>query len=388
MNQTQFQGKLRRSLEKLERWIEANDYRGYEPFDGLASRLRVLTFNRLFLERLLQQAVRQSPVNLRPLLGIKPQESTKGQGYMAWGYIPMYKLTGDPAYRAKAIRCLEWLDRHKAPGYVHHSWGNHFDFSSRVGKLLKFEPIIVWTSLIGQAYLDAYEAFGEKRFLEIAESICSWILEVPREITPDGACLSYVAFEQRSIHNSNMLGAAMLARTGRLLGRPDYLEVAGQAMAYSCARQRPDGSWYYGEHADQRWIDNFHTGYDLDSLKVYLENTDDRRFEDHLRRGFAFYRSSFFEPSGRPKYYHDRAYPIDSQCAAQAVETMSRFAGEEDGALDMAIRVADWTIDHMQDKKGFFYFRRYPMATAKTPMFHWAQATTFRAFALLLNRLA
>lgn len=388
MTMAPFREKLRRSLEKLERWIEAHDYRGYEPFDGLASRLRRLTFDRLFLERLLQQAVRQSPINLRPLLGIKPQESTKGRGYMAWGYIQNYRLTGDPVYRDKAIQCLDWLDRHKAPGYAHHSWGNHFDFSSRVGKLKKFEPIIVWTSLIGQAYLDAYEAFGDRRFLGIAESVCSWILEVPREVTPNGTCLSYVAFEQRSIHNSNMLGAAMLARTARHNGRADYLAVAGEAMAYSCARQRPDGSWYYGEQEGQHWIDNFHTGYDLDSLKVYLENSGDRRFEDNLRRGFSYYRDSFFEPSGRPKYYHDRAYPIDSQCASQAVETLSRFADTEDGALELAIRVAGWTIDHMQDEEGFFYYRRYPMVTAKIPMLHWAQATTYRAFALLLSRLA
>jgi rhamnogalacturonyl hydrolase YesR len=388
MSQALFREKLRQSLEKLQGWIEAHEYRGYEPFDGLASRLRPLTFSRLFLERILQQVVRQSPINLRPILGIKPQESTKGRGYMAWGYLQLYVSTRNPVYRDKAVQCLDWLDLHKAPGYAHHSWGNSFDFSSRVGKLPKFEPIIVWTSLIGQAYLDAFEILGDKRFLEIAESICAWILDLPREVTPSGTCLSYVAFEQRSIHNSNMLGAAMLARTGRQARRDDYLEVSKEAMQYSCARQRPDGSWYYGEQADHRWIDNFHTGYNLDSLKCYLENSGDDRFRENLHRGFVFYRDSFFEPSGRPKYYHDRAYPIDSQCAAQAVETLSRFDGTEDGALDLAIKVADWTIDHMQDRKGFFYYRRYPMAAAKTPMLHWAQATTFRAFALLLNRLA
>jgi rhamnogalacturonyl hydrolase YesR len=387
MTQALFKEKLRQSLAKLLEWVEGADYRGYEPFDGLSSPIRALTFRNLTLERVLQQAVRQSPINLRPLLGIKPQESTKGRGYMAWGYLQMFHSTGDPAYRDKAIQCLDWLDRHKAPGYAHHSWGNHFDFSSRVGKLPRFEPIIVWTSLIGQAYLDAFEILGEKRFLDIAESVCAWILDVPRESTTTGTCLSYVAFEQRSIHNSNMLGAAMLARTARLTGRQDDLVVAREAMLYSCSRQRPDGSWYYGEQADHHWIDNFHTGYDLDALKGYLESTGDERFRENLRRGFAFYRDSFFEPSGRPKYYHDRAYPIDSQCASQAVETLTNFAETEDGALELAIRVADWTIDNMQDKKGFFYYRKYPLVTARTPMLHWAQATTFRAFALLLNRL-
>ncbi len=388
MTQALFKTKLEASLGRLRSWVEENDYRGYEPFDGLSSRFRPLTFNTLLLERLLQQLVRQSPINLRPLLGIEPRESTKGRGYMAWGYLQMFRSTGDPVYKDKAVQCLDWLDRNKAPGYAHHSWGNHFDFSSRVGRLPGLEPIIVWTSLIGQAYLDAYEILGDKRFLDIAESVCSWILAVPRETTPNGTCLSYVAFEQRSIHNSNMLGAAMLARTSRHSRRPDYLAVAGEAMAYSCTRQRPDGSWYYGEQQDHHWIDNFHTGYDLDSLKCYIESSGDDRFRENLSRGFAFYRRSFFEPSGRPKYYHDRAYPIDSQCASQAIETLSQFAEREEGALNLAVQVADWTIDNMQDRRGFFYFRKYPMMTARTPMLHWAQATTYRALSLLLSKMA
>ena len=97
MTQAPFKKKLRQSLDKLLGWIERADYRGYEPFDGLSSPLRALTFDNLMLERLLQQTVRQSPVNLRPLLGIKPQESTKGRGYMAWGYLQMYRSTGDAA---------------------------------------------------------------------------------------------------------------------------------------------------------------------------------------------------------------------------------------------------------------------------------------------------
>jgi hypothetical protein len=388
MTQAPFRTKLAQSIDKLRKWVEEHGYRGYEPFDGLSSRLRPLTFNRLLFERLLQQAVRQSPINLRPVLGIKPQDSTKGRGYMAWGYLEMFRATGDPAYKEKAVQCLDWLDRNKSPRYVHHSWGNHFDFSSRVGRLPRLEPIIVWTSLIGQAFLDAYETLGDKRYLDIAQSICSWILEVPREVTPSGTCLSYVAFEQRSIHNSNMLGAAMLARTARHLHREDYRAVAREAMRYSCARQRPDGSWYYGEQSDHHWIDNFHTGYNLDALKCYVENSGDESFQENLRRGFSFYRDTFFKPSGMPKYYHDRAYPIDSQCASQSVETLSNFAEREDGSLSLAMRVADWTIDNMQDPKGFFYFRKYPLITARTPMLHWAQATTFRAFAVLLKKIS
>jgi hypothetical protein len=376
------------SLRKVEKWVEDHDYKGYEPFDGLSSRFRLLTFGNLFLERILMQIVRQSPLNLRPVFGITKKESTKGRGYMAWGYLIMHHATGQSEYKEKAINCLKWLDRNKAPRYPHHSWSNHFDFSGRGGGYTKNDPIIVWTSLIGQAYINAYETLGDKCYLDIAESVCRWILDLPREKTSRGSCLSYLAHVQSSIHNSNMLGAAMLACTYKHTRKKEYLEVGRSAMEYSCSRQMDDGSWWYAEDPKYHWIDNFHTGYNLDSLKSYGESTGDISFEDNLRRGFAFYKKSFIENSGRPKYYHNRAYPIDSQCAAQAIDTLSTFSKFDDEALDIAAKVANWSIDNMQDPDGHFYYRIYPgKVKAKTPMLHWAQATMYKALANLLSQL-
>jgi len=375
------------SLTNLADWIEDHNYRGYEPFDGLSSFLRSLTCHNLFCERLLQQLVRRSPVNLRPLLGIKPQESAKGRGYMARGYLLMFQTTGAAQFKDKAVEMLSWLQKHKAPGYTSYSWGNHFDFSSRSGKLPKLEPIIVWTSLIGQAFLDAYEILGNERYLDISRSICDWILALPRERTSTGTCLSYVRFRQSSIHNANMLGAAMLARTARLTDDKALREIAGDAMKYSCSRQLPDGAWFYGEVPENHWIDNFHTGYNLDSLKCYVENTSDGQFEENLRKGFEYYKRTFFKADGTPKYYHDRTYPIEIQCASQSIETLSYFADYEDSSLALAMRVAEWTIANMQDKSGYFYYRKSRWMRNKTPMLHWGQATMFCALARLFYTL-
>jgi len=235
------------SLSKVQKWVEENGYKGYEPFDGLSSWLRPLTRSNLFAERVLQQLFRRSPINLRPLLGVQPKESTKGRGYMAYGYLIMYKITKENTYREKALQCLNWLDHNKSPRYKMHSWGNHFDFASRDGRCPAHEPIIVWTSLIGQAFLEAYEQLQMDQFLDIAESICGWIMDLPREHTPTGVCLSYEANRQISIHNSNMLGAAMLARTAKYVANTSYVDVAHSAMQYSCSRQLSDGSWWYGE---------------------------------------------------------------------------------------------------------------------------------------------
>jgi hypothetical protein len=379
---------LTNSLTAVQSWVEAADYKGYEPFDGLASPLRRLTGDNLLALRILQQAVRQSPINIRPLIGIKPMDSTKGRGMMARGYLLMFRATGQESYKTKALASLEWLDRHKSPKFGLHSWANYFDFASRGGLYHKDDSIIVWTSMIGSAFLDAYELLREEWCLRVAESACRWILSLPREKTSSGDCISYFAHAQESIHNSNMLGAALLARAFRHTHDNQYLDVARSAITYSCSRMREDGAWWYGEEPKFQWIDNFHTGYNLDCLKTYIDATGDTQFANELRRGFEFFTRTFFEPGGRPKYYHNRTYPIDIQCASQAIDTLAYFADENAAALPLAVEVAEWTIKNMQHPRGYFYYRKYPWGTARTPMLHWGQATMFTALAQLIARLS
>jgi hypothetical protein len=378
-----FQESIELSLGDLQGWVEARDYRGYDPGDGLTSWLRPLTFGNLFAERVLQQLIWKCPWNVRPLVGVKPLDSTKGRGFMAWGYMLRLEATGNTAFRDKAVACLDWLIANKSARYSEYCWGNHFDFASRGGRIPAKEPTIVWSGLIGQAFLEAFEQIGDEKHLAVAESICDWILKLPREHTSDGHCLSYHGCFQSSIHNSNLLGAALLARTWKHTGRAEFLEVAREAVRYSCHRQLPDGAWWYGEEPKYHWIDNFHTGYNLDSIKRYIGTTGDNSFEKNLQNGYHYFVQTFFEPSGCPSYYHNKTYPIDIQCAAQAIDTLCLFSDEFPEGLTLAAKVATWTIGQLQDTAGYFYYRKYPFVTSRTAYFHWGQATMFKALAHL-----
>ncbi len=379
--------KLEMSTANVASWVEDQHYKGYDPGDGLNSILRPLAFGNRLAERVLLQVIWKLPFNLRPVVGIKPMDSTKGRGYMAWGYLLRYKTTKEASHKTNAIACLDWLVTNKAPGHVGYAWGNHFDFVTRSGCNPAGSPIIVWTSLIGQAFLEAYEQTLDDRFLEVARGICQWIMKLPREQTSTGTCLSYVPFDQSSIHNSNMLGATMLANTWKYTQETELLEVAQSAMLYSCSRQRDDGSWWYGEQPKYHWIDSFHTGYNLDSLKRYLDSTGDNTFRNNFQRGLNYFKDVFFEPDGMPRYYHNKTYPVDIQCAAQAIETLAFCSDDDPSCLELSQKVAEWAIDNMQDQKGYFYFRKYPMIKAKTPYIHWGQATMFKALASLLSKI-
>jgi len=52
---------------------------------------------------------------------------------------------------------------------------------------------------------------------------------------------------------------------------------------------------------------------------------------------------------GRPRYYHDRAQPIDIQCASQGIETLVKFSDHHGDTLAAASRVARWAIEQMQE---------------------------------------
>ena len=373
------------SIQDVTRWVETHDYRAYDPGDGDLSFLRYLTFNKHFPKRLLTGAVLRIPFHIRPLIGIKPHTSTKGMGYMGWGYSKMYALTRAEEYRQRAEHCFEWLIANRSSD-KYYCWGNHFSFSTRAGTIPKHTPTIVWSSLIALAFLEAYEVLGTSKYLEVATSTAEWVKTLPREVTSRGTCLSYVPFRQSSIHNSNMLGAALLAKVAAHAKDADAVALARDAMIYSCARQNEDGAWFYGEASHYHWIDNFHTGYNLDCLKRYIDSTGDRELEPNLRLGFRYFKDHFFEPDGTPKYYENKTQPIDIQCAAQAIDTLAFFSSDDPESYELSMKVARWTIDNMQAPDGHFYYRDLGWMKVKTPMFHWGQGTMFKALAHLLSK--
>jgi rhamnogalacturonyl hydrolase YesR len=337
--------------------------------------------------RLLQQLVLRAPVNIRPFLGVRPHESAIGRGYMAWAYVMMECRGASSAVRAEARRCFDWLMAHRAEGHSEFCWGDPYDYATRGGRRPYGEPLLIWSSLIGQAFLDGHAAHGDGRYLEVAKSVGSWVLGLPSERTDTGTCLSYVAYRQSSIHNSNAMGAAFLARLGSLTADGATLAAAQSAMTYTCCRQRPDGSWFYAEEPKYHWIDNFHTGYNLSALHAYRAATGVTAFDRTLERGTEYYKTAFFEADGRPKYLHDRTYPIDIQCAAQAIDTLATLSDRDPDCLPLAVKVANWTVANMQAEDGHFVYRDLGWTRVTTPMLHWGQGTMAKALATLLTKV-
>ena len=82
------------------------------------------------------QLIRQCPVNLRPVMGVRPQDSSKGQGYMAHGYLTLYRATQQAQY----LREGEAL-----PGVARHNIRCHASTITAGAIILILFPVVVRT---------------------------------------------------------------------------------------------------------------------------------------------------------------------------------------------------------------------------------------------------
>lgn len=378
------------AIERLSRWLEEKDYCAYDAFDGLNAKfVRPFTFNSVLLRTFLLQLVRRFPYNLRPLLGVTPERSSKGMGFLARGFMRLNRATSCWIWNEKAEMALRWLIENRSPGYTGACWGNHFDYQARTFYLPKGVPTVVWTSLIGHAFLDAWHHFSKEEYLRVAVSACEHICH-DLQSYPDGesVCITYIPQKDTRVHNANALGASLLARTYAATGTEAYYELAYRALSYSAKYQHDDGSWFYGEKQNLRWIDNFHTAYVLDSFRHYEQSTGDICFRQVMMSGYNYWKNTFFLVDGAPRYYCHKTMPLDIQCSSQAIDTLVFFADYDPSAISLALRVAHWTIENMQDGSGYFYYRRYSQHFVnKTPTLHWGQATMLCALAGLYQYL-
>ena len=376
-------------LKKLEQWVEQADWTAYDTFDGLSSPYApFLTFGNGFLKQVWQQSVRRFPLNLRPLLGIKPGKSTKAMGFFAQGYLKLYETYDDPVALAKAKACLKWLVENRSMPFRNYCWGNHFDYQSRGGAILKGTPTIVWTGLIGHAFLDAYDVTGDKAYLDVVKSVSDFIVEELGWFQGDGGiCLRYYPNEEHQIHNSNIIGASLLARVNALSPDKRYSELAHAAVDFTVRHQTPEGAWFYGVEQKYRWVDSFHTGYVLEALDSFIRYSGDTKHAAALEKGYRYFVETFFEEDGTPRYYDYKRRPLDIQCASQGIQTLVNLKRLHPRSIAVASQVARWTIANMQHPTGYFYYRKYPFITNTTPTLHWGQATMFAALAALDQHL-
>jgi hypothetical protein len=205
-------------------------------------------------------------------------------------------------------------------------------------------------------------------------------------------CFSYSPLDTQCIHNANLFAAELLARVYHFTGEENLRRSAESSAAFSLSEQNPDGSWFYGRSKEETYVDNFHTGFVLVSLANianYIEIANKSEFKKMLLKGYEYYKTTFFNADGMPRYYANRIYPVDLHCSAQGMITVMKFAQFDRNAVNTARVIADWAIKNMWDAdRSFFWFQRTKRRINKIPYFRWPNVWMFYALAMLAQQRA
>ncbi len=370
------------AVNAIRAWGERADWAGWDPYDALNSPFApALTLGRPLGRRLLTQAVKTSPVNLRPLLRIPRERDAKGVALAVSGYARLAAARSDPSAAAAAARLIDWLLAGARRCRSGIGWGYHFDVQTRFFHYVRDQPNAIATTFVAHALLDARELLGDTRVDDPVREVASFL---EGELLVGGARphFRYVDEEHDLIHNANLLSCSVLARAGRLLDEPRLAEAAAAPLLTTLEAQAPDGSWPYSERRRGGWVDNFHTGYVLESLAGCAGI--EPGVAPRLEAGIAFWERSLFLADGTPRGSTTSTLPVDSHSYAQAVETWLAVAPWRPDALAQAERVARLLVSRMLEDDGHVDFERRRLWTNRTAFVRWTTAASFRALARLL----
>ena len=381
---------------ELFAYCEAENFAGYDPFDGLNSRIFQATPLRHFaLARLAWlQMVKRSPHNLRPLLKIEKGVNPKGIALFALAELARFRTTNDEKHAVNAKDLLKKLlslkiQNPKSKIQNRIAFGYNFDWQSRAFFAPRGTPTIVPTAFAAQAFMEAFDIFGDEIYLETAHGICRFITEDLNRIdeTADEVCFSYTPLDKSVIFNASLLAGECLAAVGKLAENKEYLHLAEKTARFVVRRQRADGDWSYGSKLRHGWVDNFHTAYVLLSLYRLQNLISNVRNETEkpIETGLNYWLENFFLPDGTPKYYDKQTFPVDIHAASAAIAALCELKDLDARCLPLAEKVAHWIIENMRDAEGFFYYQKRQNQTIKTPFIRWSQAWTLFASAKLLE---
>ncbi len=369
---------------------ENKDYSGYSKFDALNSPfLKALSCNNKWMRFALTQIIKEIPINLRPLFGVRPSRNPKGIGLFSRAYFFFYQVTGNEEYLKKGEALIQWLLNNSSPEQFHLCWGYNFVWQNTLFLQDRFEPNAVVTVFVGEALLHAYQLTKKDEYLEAARSVAEFIIKDLPVIYEQGdeRAIAYVLRRvDAAVLNNQVLTGAFLAKVWRHTNEKYLLEIAIRQINYTVNRRTKYYAWYYTHPKEKSPIthDNYHTGGVLDGLLEFFEQTGDDRYLEIYWKGLEFYKENLFQSSGAPRWMNNKQYPYDVHGAAQGIISFAKAARHQAMFLKEAESIADWTITHLYRRDtGDFAYRKGRWVKWNYSLMRWCNAWMAKALAEL-----
>lgn len=391
LNQTNTLHYFETSFEKLRSYIEKENFKGYDPYDTLNSPIKFKYFGKL-IPVLALQFQKRNPINIRPLLGVKKAHNPKALGLFLYSYCKLQKSFPEKDYSQQIDYLFNTLKSCDSKGYSGYCWGYNFDWASS-GKYIKaFSPNIVVTAFIAKGIFEYYQLTKNQEALHILESISLFILnDLPKTETEDGICISYTTLGIDNCYNASLLAAVVLSQLYSIIKKEELKTLAIKAVDFVIAKQHADGHWNYSidDNGKERTQIDFHQGYVVDCIDDVMKycSIKNEKYSEAVKKGTEYYFKNQFFESGQSKWRLPKIYPVEIHNQTQGIITFVKMSKLNPEYSTFSETIAKWTIEEMQDKKGFFYYRKLKTYTNKISFMRWSQAWMFVALTELLTSI-
>lgn len=372
-----------KSISMLENYILSKDFKGYDPYDTLNSKIPFKKFGK-WIPVLATQFQKRNPIHIRPIIGVDKEINPKAYGLFINAFSKMFRVTNEEKYLEKAEQFIRWLDNNKSPGYENACWGYNFDWASPTKLVPAYSPSVVVTAFIVKGLYQYYKITEDQRAKELILSAAKYVYhDLPKYENEYGKCISYTDIQIDVCHNANLLGAEVLSYAYEINKDEEYKMLAERSLAFTMSYQKRDGRWNYSldpETGKEKEQVDFHQGYVLESAQKIVDLCGvGNKYLDQIVKGLNFYKNEQFNSEGKSYWRIPKRYPVEIHNQSQGIITFIKFKYINPSFEEFAFKIARWTIENMQDEKGFFYYQIRRFFTIKIPYMRWSQAWMYLA---------
>ncbi len=381
---------IEESFLKLESYIKSQNFRGYDPYDILLSRIPIRYLGN-WTAVIATQIQKRNPLNLRPILGIKKEINPKAMGILLQAYSIRLKDSPSIEYKRKADYLFKWLKNNYSKGFSGYCWGYNFPWAGPKKYLAPYTPSSVVTAIVCKGIWEYYIATGDIDAANIITSSSNFIRnDLITYSDSSGICMSYTPNQPDICYNASLLAGEVLAMNYAMTSNLEMKDMCSDLVEFVISRQKKDGFWFYSQDIfsgqEKKQID-FHQGYILESLDQIMNlcRIDDPSWIQSIKNGLAYYSTQQFTRDGKSYWRIPKKNPIDIHNQAQGIITLCKLRDYDLDLSNLTFEIANWTINNMQSQKGHFYYQNHKYYTNKISYYRWSQAWMMLALTYFLQ---